>query len=555
MHTAGPLFCQVRRALWAAFLLGGCAALLQLALPLYVLHALAEGVAPADRALRLIVLTLIAAAAVATRLLVLAARDRILVRAGLWLDHTLSQQVLENGASLSVACAQEQADALARLRHALVARALIPALDAPWLGVLLLVLLGLLHPLLAAVAGVHALALALVAWALSAPEARLAQQARAQAACAASWRQAAGAERREPALFLAAVRQWERMSRAQIAEAYPLQRREATLSNIAELARATAPLSLIGGGAWLLLDGLLTPAALLAALLIMLSLLLPLEGLIESLRAASGALAAYRHLSAPATDAALLPETFAPTPPSHPRLLVRGPLAFALGAIVLFVAAAGALGAMRLSDLERMTGSLPFAGKRAVVRIASPGIVSRLFVREGSRVHAGDLLILLDTSALDGQILQLKAQAEAAARELRSLNQEAMAMVAARDPSAADRSRLAELERRIGQLEEEALDLNARIGLAERNLAGSEIRAPVSGRVVALSLSGPNAPIAAGAALMEIASSDQALIDCLLEPILHNTNRAEQVRPLEPLRRAPWRQAGRAPARSAATLD
>ena len=554
MHTAGPLICQVRRALWAAFLLGGCAALLQLALPLYVLHALAEGVAPADRALRLIVLTLIAAAAVATRLLVLAARDRILVRAGLWLDHTLSQQVLENGASLSVACAQEQADALARLRHALVARALIPALDAPWLGVLLLVLLGLLHPLLAAVAGVHALAVALVAWALSAPESRLAQQARAQAACAASWRQAAGAERREPALFLAAVRQWERMSRAHIAEAYPLQRREATLSNIAELARATAPLSLIGAGAWLLLDGLLTPAALLAALLIMLSLLLPLERLIESLRAASGALAAYRYLSAPAADAALLPEACAPTP-SHPRLLVRGPLAFALGAIVLFVAAAGALGAMRLSDLERMTGSLPFAGKRAVVRIASPGIVSRLFVREGSRVHAGDLLILLDTSALDGQILQLKAQAEAAARELRSLNHEAMAMVAARDPSAADRSRLAELEGRIGQLEEEALDLNARIGLAERNLAGSEIRAPVSGRVVALSLSGPNAPIAAGAALMEIASSDQALIDCLLEPILHNTNRAEQVRPLEPLRRAPWRQAGRAPVRSAATLD
>src|SRR5262249_14961155 len=94
MHTAGPLICQVRRALWAAFLLGGCAALLHLGLPLYGRHGLGEGVPPADRALRLMVLTLIAAAAVATRLLVLAARDRILVRAGLWLGHTLSQQVL-----------------------------------------------------------------------------------------------------------------------------------------------------------------------------------------------------------------------------------------------------------------------------------------------------------------------------------------------------------------------------------------------------------------------------------------------------------------------------
>ena len=46
------------------------------------------------------------------------------------------------------------------------------------------------------------------------------------------------------------------------------------------------------------------------------------------------------------------------------------------------------------------------------------------------------------------------------------------------------------------------------------------MRAPVSGRVVALGVHGANAPIAPGTHLLEIATNDRPLLDRLLEPLL-----------------------------------
>src|SRR5207344_3130924 len=104
-----------------------------------------------------------------------AARDRILLRAGLWLDHTLGRRMLEDGERLGTPAAKLEKDieALAAFTAALAERTLVPALDAPWLA-LAVVALGLLHPLMGAVAAACAALLLAVSLTRARPLGRLA---------------------------------------------------------------------------------------------------------------------------------------------------------------------------------------------------------------------------------------------------------------------------------------------------------------------------------------------------------------------------------------------
>ena len=156
MSTSRKLLAQVRRALCAALMLAGFASLLQLALPLYALHVF-ESVIPAASLQTVALLALAAACAGAVLVATTAARDRIVLRAGLWLDHTLGCHILASGARRGIARADIASDtaALARLARALTDRTIVAALDAPWLPLLLLAL-ALLDPILGTVAAAFA---------------------------------------------------------------------------------------------------------------------------------------------------------------------------------------------------------------------------------------------------------------------------------------------------------------------------------------------------------------------------------------------------------------
>src|SRR5205809_617626 len=142
MPTSRKLLQQVRRALFAAFVLGGFASLLLLTLPLFVLHTF-ESAVPVGSLHTLGLLALIAAWTVMTWVGVSAARDRILRRAGLWLGHTMGRRVLEEGERCGTPPAEVEKtmDALAVFSGALAERAVVPALEAPWLA-LPVVMLG-----------------------------------------------------------------------------------------------------------------------------------------------------------------------------------------------------------------------------------------------------------------------------------------------------------------------------------------------------------------------------------------------------------------------------
>ena len=219
-----------------------------------------------------------------------------------------------------------------------------------------------------------------------------------------------------------------------------------------------------------------------------------------------------------------------------PRLNVRGPLALGLVAILLFIAAGLGAAFTRLGDLAALAGGAMFETRLTAVALPKGGTAARVHVRVGDVVQAGDLVVTLDTATLDRQIAALKAQAKTATRQLALVRQEASGLVRPADAPTADRPVLASLEQRTGELEQEAQWLLARIAAAEEELARSEVRAPVSGRVVALGVHGPNAPIAPGTTLIEIATADGALLERLLMPLLRGLarHRAPAVQLAEP---------------------
>ena len=526
MHTSRELLQQVRRALVAAFVLGGCAFLLQMALPLYALHVVESAAAAASFG-TLALLTLVAAIAAGAAIALAAARDRVLLRAGLWLDHTLGHHMLANGARLGTPPVElkKNADALALLSGALADRAIVAALEAPWV-LAVLAALALLHPIMAAVAAVFAALLLLATLRQAVPVRRLAEQKAKAGENTATWWLAETLGPADARLEAGVADRWERLNRAHIAAAYALGSRTGNLTGLARLIRAGGQVALIGVGAWLVIDHELSLAALLACVLLNSLLLEPLMGLAKSLPSVASAMSAYRQLGALPADARdERPEraettTFVPAP----RLNVRGPLALGLAVILLVVVAELGARHTRLSDLAELTGGTIFETRVTTLR-AEGGPAARVHIAAGAQVKAGDLLLTRDTSDLDAQIAMLKALAEAARSQLALVGQEAAAMPALGALLDSDRPKLASLEQRIAELEKESAELTQRLALAEQELARSQLRSPVSGRVLALNVHGGDASGARSTVALEILAADRPLLYRLLDPV-RRTRRA-----------------------------
>ncbi|KAB2913454.1 MAG: biotin/lipoyl-binding protein [Hyphomicrobiaceae bacterium] len=542
MRTSDRLLKQVRRALAAVLVLGGFTSLLSLALPLYVLGILAIA-ASAGNAETLGLLTVAVGGAALTLLCVEAMRGRILLRAGLWLDHTLGQQMLENGLRLGLppSTLKQDADALACVCQALKERVVLPVLDAPWTPVFLIAL-TLLHPLMGGIAALCALVLVLVALGQARPVSRLERSCRRAIARVQEWWPSVTAVSvaMGPAAEMAA--QWERLNRAHVASAYALGRRMGILQGIARSIRWLAQIGMIALGGWLVMHQELTVAALLACLLIQARVLAPLHRIVASLGVLRGAASASRHLASLPADWEEPHRSPALARPARsrtsadgqiPRLDIRGPLAIGYAAVLIFLAASVSAAilvpAEHLAQSAGLWRSIAPEVKVMLVQHAKGGIGASVHVTEGAQVKAGDLLVTLDTAVLDRQIVALQAQAASVKTQLESLAKEA-AMISARpEPTQADRDQVQSLEQRIAALEKESQDLLTRIAAAELDLARSEIRAPVSGRVVSLAVRRPGTVIAPGATVAEIASSERNLLDRLAEPIFRHVHRAFRI--------------------------
>lgn len=200
-------------------------------------------------------------------------------------------------------------------------------------------------------------------------------------------------------------------------------------------------------------------------------------------------------------------------PPSYPRLRIRGPVLLGLAVVTLFFGVG--VGGAAFAPIDKgvgLPGTVIVETKMKAVQHQKGGTVGKLHVVEGQDVKAGQLLVTLDTSAMDEQITALRAQAQAAARQLDLIRQEAATMTELMDRKLAARSKVLALERQVAEIEKEAAGLTARILIAEQELQRSEIRAPAAGKILSLAVYGPGAVIQPGGPALEIVPEEDRLV-------------------------------------------
>ncbi|MDX2204669.1 MAG: biotin/lipoyl-binding protein [Hyphomicrobiaceae bacterium] len=520
MRTSEFLLRQVRRALSVAFLLGGVAVLLQAAAPLYLLYVIDVAI-PARNSDAILLVTVLAAAALATQACLDAVRARVLLRAGLWAEHTLGSELLRPAGSASAAQADDLA-ALARLRRSASDGSLLAGLDAPW-QILMIGVIALIDWRLAAIAGVAAVVvLAHGFLALRGVDEAEAAATHAQER-ALVFSRALGRPAAEPADRASAslADRWERINREHVANAYTLAAKAVAVADLARFVRAAAQIAALALGAWLAVEGSLTVGGLVAALLLLWRVLGPMERLVDALPSLAPARSAWLRLSAlPVAPAASAGGEL-------PMLRLYGPLSAGFAAVLALLAVGSAvLVHTELRDIVGLPTRLFSASD--LTRIVAPrsGTSAQVFVKEGALVSKGDLIATLDTRALDGRLASLRLQAATAGIELDALRQQH----AAAPPSGAGRSRapLDKLESRMAEVDRRSRDLLAEIAAAEAEVALSRIAAPGAGRIVALEVR-PGMPVEAAAPLATLLPADAAWLDRLFATV-RTTSLSDRIR-------------------------
>jgi PrtD family type I secretion system ABC transporter len=296
---------QARRAVLAALLFSACINVLMLATPLYTLQ-LFDTVVPTGSVETLAVLTLMVGVAILALGIIELCRDRILMRAGLWLDHVLGQHVLENGLKSGLAQSElrRDAQALRQVRSLLTSPTAPSLLDIPWTPAFL-VILALLHPWLGAVGAVSAVLLIALAALLGAATGRAhAESQQANETADRWWMTVSAHAGLAGALGLTpgASEQWERCNRTHVAASYALAKRTSIAKALARTVRIGSQTILYAVGALLIIRNELAPGALVAAVILLTRSIGPLEGLVTSLRPALAALQGYRRLKALGPD-------------------------------------------------------------------------------------------------------------------------------------------------------------------------------------------------------------------------------------------------------------
>lgn len=306
MRTSRRLLKQARRALTIAFLFAGCINVLMLASPLYTLQIF-ETVVPTASIETLVMLTLMAGAALLVLAVLEICRDRIMLRAGLWLGHVLGQHMLENGLRQDTPASdlRQDARALANVKSFISSNGLSPLFDAPWVPFFIAVLF-MLHPKIGMFTAAVALTMLFAALVLAAVTARL--QSETQRAVERSeqwWNTLCVNPQLTGALGLArgAASQWELYHRSHVSGAYAVGKRTSFIKSWVRAIRVGSQIGLYGLGAWLVIDNELAPGALVAAVILLSRVLAPLEQMVTMLKPMQQAFAGYRRLKSLPDDA------------------------------------------------------------------------------------------------------------------------------------------------------------------------------------------------------------------------------------------------------------
>jgi PrtD family type I secretion system ABC transporter len=277
------IFASRRGALWTAFLFTGVINALMMATPLYSMQVFSN-VVPTGSMETLVSLTCMAAMAMIVMSILELIRDRILYKAGLWLDFNLAGYVLERWLRAGTGPGQAsdvriEAKLVSTIKAYSTGPAINPLFDAPW-APLFLIGLFLLHPLLGLVGVVSALLLAIAAllqaFASDGPQS---EAARAQEQADKWWQSAtADSARLNGAGMGPIVRdRWEMLAEESAQRAYDLHCRSNLIKMFAKAIRLLSQIAIFAAGALVVIKAEASSGVLIASSLLMGRALAPFE--------------------------------------------------------------------------------------------------------------------------------------------------------------------------------------------------------------------------------------------------------------------------------------
>ena len=300
-HRLGPLLGSFRREFAAVGMFSGVANLLLLTPTIYMLQVY-DRVMLSQSELTLLAVSLITLFLFAALAFAEWVRSRVLVRTSMRLDRQLGTRVFNASFEASLRAAGHSParafNDLAQVRQFLTGAGIFSLFDAPWVPIYLAVTF-FLHPLLGWVAVVFALLQVVLAWighhrtvapALAAARANTDVNVYLQG-------KLRNAETLEAMGMLGALRQrWQLRQREAVARHADSQDVAQRVAAISKFVRYTQQSLSLAAGALLVIDGQLTPGAMIAANVLMARALAPIDMVVSNWRSFVSAHAAYLRL-------------------------------------------------------------------------------------------------------------------------------------------------------------------------------------------------------------------------------------------------------------------
>ncbi len=262
---------QVRRALLVASLLSAGISVLLLSLPLFALQ-LFEAAIPAGSTELIVIASACIAVALILSFAVDACREVLLVRAGMFLDHQIGQEIVDTSVALRLeeTTVRARGDAVGRLRDALTGGRLTAITELPW-TIAGCGAVALIHPMLGLVATGVLVGMLTTVLAAGAFARRTSRDADNKQAEMRAFSDAVAAD--APTLAASGIssgvaRRWELLNRGYVARAYTSSVRLSLMRSLVRTLQAAGVVGMLATGAYLAVVGEVSAGAAVAAMLL-----------------------------------------------------------------------------------------------------------------------------------------------------------------------------------------------------------------------------------------------------------------------------------------------
>jgi len=217
--------------------------------------------------------------------------------------------------------------------------------------------------------------------------------------------------------------------------------------------------------------------------------------------------------SAPMADPASTPAPKPAIAPVPGRPGIGRPVFVGLFALMLFFGGfVGWASYAELSSAAVAVGTVSIDTNRKSVQHLEGGIVRAIKVRDGQHVKSGEILVELDQTRAQANIILLKVKIASAKEQLVLLEDEIGGVEKLYKKGLTQKPRLLALKRRRAELLSQRLQDRARLRAALDVIGRAKIRAPLSGVVVGLKVHSRGGVISPGAVLMSIVPDNEKLV-------------------------------------------